>query len=342
MAEIIYAAALVLVSAGATPTVTSTLPNARRMSSCGRATGVARQTGATTACGWVPSRPGGGDLWRDPFRIHPSLSRQLTHEWAQLHSLTSTRTQVRRWGRNEPALTGFTRPGDIVDAIDAGDHDRKNELLLALIRLFQAGQQLAGRTVLQALLPRIGARPGLSTSSDTGPDDRRHIVLAEFWDVMSDYPIDRRPTRVAANLTLDTLHRVSGARRRRPDDIPVDPADFASNPSLDTALTASLSLDRGVETQALDAVDEDLRPDADLRQVITWGIHRNVITVDEAQLLTISYLPAVGRHTGATVSSSGCGFAAAAAELGCTQATVRQRCSRAARKLAAAVHAEAG
>jgi hypothetical protein len=39
-------------------------------------------------------------------------------------------------------------------------------------------------------------------------------------------------------------------------------------------------------------VEEDLRPDADLRQVITWAIHRDVITVDEAQLLTISYLPA--------------------------------------------------
>jgi hypothetical protein len=279
-----------------------------------------------------------------PDGVVVALYRQLTQEWAQLHSLTSTRTQVRRWGRNEPALAGFTRPGDVVDAIDAGDHDRKNELLLALIRLFQGGQQLAGRTVLQALLPRlsrIGTRPGLSTSSsDTWLDDRRHIVLAEFWDVMSDYPVDRRPTRVAANLTLDTLHRVSGARRR-PDDIPIDPADFATNPALDSALNASLALDRGVDTQALDMVDEDLHPDADLRQVITWGIHRNVITVDEAQLLTISYLPGMGPSTQPTVTNSGCGFAAAAAELGCTQAAVRQRCSRAARKLAAAVHAEA-
>jgi hypothetical protein len=277
-----------------------------------------------------------------PDGVVVALYRQLTQEWAQLHSLTSTRTQVRRWGRNEPALAGFTRPGDVVDAIDAGDHDRKNELLIALIRLFQEGQQLPGRIVLQALLPRlsrIGTSPGLSTSSsDAGLDDRRHVVLAEFWDVMSGYPVDRRPTRVAANLTLDTLHRVSGARRR-PDEIPVDPADFAINSALDTALTSSLSLDRGVETQALEAVDEDLRPDADLRQVITWGIHRNVITVDEAQLLTVSYLPGMGSPT-PSVSSSGCGFAAAAAELGCTQAAVRQRCSRAARKLAAAVHAE--
>ena len=90
-----------------------------------------------------------------PADVVSPLYRQLTQEWAELHVTPSTPATVRRWGRAEKALAGFAMPGQIVDAIDAAGHDRTNELLLALIRLFQRGHQLAGRVVLQALLPKL-------------------------------------------------------------------------------------------------------------------------------------------------------------------------------------------
>ena len=150
-----------------------------------------------------------------PADVVSPLYRQLTQEWAELHATPSTPATVRKWGRGEKALAGFTLPGEIVDAIDAAGHDRTNELLLALIRLFQRGHQLAGRVVLQALLPKLAKTAthagGMCTSSsDTWAEDRRHITLAEFWDVMADYPVDRRTSSVASNLALDTLHRVTG------------------------------------------------------------------------------------------------------------------------------------
>ncbi len=263
-----------------------------------------------------------------PQGVASPLYRQLTQEWADLHAMPSTRNTVRRWSRQETALAGFTRPGDIVDAIDAGGHERKNEILIALLRLFQDGQQLAGRTVLQALLPKLVKTSahaiGCTSSTDTWAEDRRHITLAEFWDVMATYPVDRRTSSVALNLALDTLHRISGVRRPTAA-IPVDPHDLSDNGQLSeqhTWVTHTTTPSPGTI---------EMTADADLLQVIVWGMREAVITQEEAQLLTTSYLPD---------DRIGFGFAAAAQQLGLTQAAVRQRCSRAARKLTEAIRTE--
>lgn len=263
-----------------------------------------------------------------PQGVVSPLYRQLTQEWAGLHAMPSTGSTVRRWGRREAVLAGFTTPGEIVDAIDAGDNEQKNALLIALLRLFQGGQQLAGRTILQALLPKLVKTSahaiGCTSSAETWAEDRRHITLAEFWDVMAGYPVERRPTSVASNLALDTLHRVSGVRRPA-EAIPVDPHDFRDNGALKERHANSV----GAEDPAHGSIE--LSADADLLQVIVWGMTQRVISTEEAQLLTTSYLPE---------QTTGFGFAAAADQLGLTQAAVRQRCSRAARKLTDAVRTE--
>ena len=266
-----------------------------------------------------------------PADVVSPLYRQLTQEWAELHITPSTPVTVRRWGRAEKALAGFAMPGQIVDAIDAAGHDRTNELLLALIRLFQRGHQLAGRVVLQALLPKLAKTAthagGMCTSSsDTWAEDRRHITLAEFWDVMADYPVERRTSSVASNLALDTLHRVTGARKP-PTDLPVDPHDFRDEETRDGARRTWLA---GLSTTDPDPVEE-ITPDSDLLEVIAWGMRNATISQDEAQLLVASYLPE---------RTQGFGFAAVAEQLGLSQAAVRQRCSRASRKLTEAVRAE--
>lgn len=266
-----------------------------------------------------------------PAEVVSPLYRQLTQEWAELHTTPSTPATVRRWGRSEKALAGFAMPGHIVDAIDAAGHEQTNELLLALIRLFQRGHQLAGRVVLQALLPKLAKTAthagGMCTSSsDTWAEDRRHITLAEFWDVMADYPVERRTSSVASNLALDTLHRVTGARKP-PTDLPVDPHDFRDEENRDGARRTWLA---GLSTTDPDPVEE-ITPDSNLLEVIAWGMRNATISQDEAQLLVASYLPE---------RTQGFGFAAVAEQLGLSQAAVRQRCSRASRKLTEAVRAE--
>lgn len=261
-----------------------------------------------------------------PTEVVSPLFRQLTQEWAELHAHTSTAGIVRRWGRAEPALAGFTRPGDILDAIDEGEPPVKDELLLALVRLFQSGQQLAGRTVLQAMLPKLtktatATNPALCTSAlNTWDEDRRHITVAEFWDVMTHYPVLRRPGSVAQNLALETLHRVTGVRTPRPP-VPVD--------------TSEPDAPQNRRAHTLDSTDDPaaavdgLSVDADLLQVLTWAVNTSALTRHEAHLLATVYLP-----------QKSCEFAAAAAQLDLSESAVRQRCSRAARKLKAAVRAE--
>lgn len=256
-----------------------------------------------------------------PGWVASAIYRQLLQEWVDLNALTSSTTTVRRWGRLEPALAGHTRPGDVVDAIDSAAAAQTDAMLLSLIRLFQAGHQLAGRVVLQTMLPkliRITLRTSPTSTDNAWTEDRHHITIAEFWDVLATYPIHRRPAKVASNLALDTLHRVSGARK--PDEaIPIDPAEMP----LDDRARSAYTFDH-------EAAVGELNTDSDLLQVITWGVAHEAINAEEGSLLAAAYLPSPGTS----------GFAAAAAERRLTQAAVRQRCSRASRRLSDAVRAE--
>lgn len=261
-----------------------------------------------------------------PDGVASPLYRGLLREWAQLHEAPSTAASVRRWARTEPALAGLHSPGAVVDAIDAAAGGRADDLLLALVRLFQAGHQLAGRTALQALLPCLARKAAhvadrlCSGAVDTWAEDRRHLVVAEFWDVMAAYPADRRRRSVAGNLVLETLRRVAQVRRPEPD-YPIDPYE----------ISLADTYDHGGRLRAPGHSPEEPGSDEKLLRVIVWGLRNGTISRDEAQLLVEVYMPS---HT------TGSGLPDTAARRGLTQEAVRQRCSRASRKLAAAVRLE--
>ena len=75
------------------------------------------------------------------------------------------------------------------------------------------GDQLAGRVVLQAVIGRMVRMA--QRDPRAGIDD----YLAQLWCAISSYPLQRRPVRIAANLSMDTLK----ARIRTPDARPVSP-----------------------------------------------------------------------------------------------------------------------
>ncbi|GAA4758250.1 hypothetical protein GCM10023328_47480 [Modestobacter marinus] len=247
---------------------------------------------------------------------------QLIDEWARLCQLPSTARQLRRWSTTEDALVGFTSLQQLVTAIDEGTREEDDIWLGALIRLAQSGQTMAGRTVLQAMLPKLTrfshtTRP---TRECTEPEDHRHVIVASFWTVLSNYPIHRRTSRVAAGLALDTLHALTADTRSAAVEIPVD-AD-----ALDHWADNLCEVEQG----ALRG-DDELSSDADLLEVIAWGIDSGALSGDDAAVLARVYLP----------EESKAGSAAIAAELGLSPAALRQRCSRARRRLIAAVQADA-
>lgn len=255
---------------------------------------------------------------RLPPRVASPLYRQLIQEWVHLNALQSSTVAAARWGRLEPVLAGHSRPADLVDGVDGATRDQQDAMLLALIRLTQAGHQLAGRVALQLMLPKLGRitnRTGGTTSDNAWSEDRRHIAVAEFWDVVATYPASRRTRTVAANLALETLHRLTAATRGPRPDLPVDEQD------LHRVLPATPASDRSTAG--------DLTADADLVQVISWAVSTNVITADDGRLLQLVYLP-----------NGGAGRVDAADQYGLSAAAVRQRCSRARRRLVTAVRAE--
>ena len=220
-------------------------------------------------------------------------------------------------------LAGLASLGALVDEVDASTGAREDQLLLALVRLAQGGQQLAGRVLLQAMLPKIATmvrRMRPSSNDDRWVEDRRQIAVATFWEVLQNYPAQRRQSRVAANLALDTLHQLTRGLRRPPVDIPLDPDD------------ASARLSSRSYTEPRMASD-GLSSDADLLEVIAWALDVRAISTEDASLLVRVYLPDP-RHEG----SSGAGIAE---ELKLSHAALRQRCSRARRRLIEAVRADA-
>jgi hypothetical protein len=248
------------------------------------------------------------------------IFQQLCDEWTRLCALSSTEHNLRRWARTEPVIDGAAGLGDLLDRIDAGDDAQADHLLLALVRLAQGGQQLAGRVVLQAMLPKLARmtrtlRP--SSNDDRWLEDRRHIAVATFWEVIYVYPTARRESRVAANLALDTLHRLTSDQRKPVEEIPLDPQEA-------TGRLAQRAYEDPHERLG------SLNPDSGLLEVIGWGLEVDAITRDEAILLVRVYLPPPGAAGGAAV----------AGEIDVTHAAVRQRVSRARRRLIAAVRAD--
>lgn len=219
-----------------------------------------------------------------PFRSHDAIPAHrgsvfgaLTTEWVDINSSRSPALTVQRWATNHPVLAGCTRPADIVDAVEAAAADRQDALLLTLLQLTQDGEELAGRILLQQMLPRLARlhrRIKTSGSADYSQQaDRQHIIVATFWEVIATYPIQRRPTRVAANLALDTLGKVHRIADRNNDVLLHDAID---NGFLD------------LHTEAHPAPSPAIA-DPDMPQILTWATDTGILTDAAAHLLNDIY-----------------------------------------------------
>lgn len=237
-------------------------------------------------------------------RLDHSLVGQLNLEWAQLRG-----RRIDTWA-TRPALAGCASLADVEARTAAADKSSADEILLDLLELNRDGDELAGRTVLQLMLGKA-VRIAASHTGRADRDTLEQLAIAALWDVIATYPIARRRKKVAANLAMDTLRQV----------------------------VAELGHDRHespVETDVLSAVAGDVDDpadtvvDAELFEVLAWGVESGAITGQDAALLTAVYCTGPDNPGGA----------AAAAEFGLSWAAARQRCSRAVRRLATAVQAD--
>lgn len=261
----------------------------------------------------------------------------LVREWVGLNESPSTADAVVRWGRREPALAGFSTLGEIPLFVDQADMDAKDEVLAALLRLAQAGQHLAARTVLQCMLPGLrrlyGSRPVFRRECEragqrAGFDDAEaeHFLTSECWMQIMRYPLDRRPRKIASNLYWDTRKNAITQPTCQPESvIAVDTDfDFASHVDIEQDYVESV----GVERFATDLV-----------ACIEWALSVNAITQSEANLLTDVFVEhGVQRPTVTDTSGHrNTIYLTIAQEQGLSYQTVCKQVSRAKKRLVTAI-----
>jgi DNA-directed RNA polymerase specialized sigma24 family protein len=130
-----------------------------------------------------------------------SVVEALDREWREL-DLRHPGT-VSRWaGRHDALATGRS-----FDDVLSAARLYSDPVLGALLTEASRGDQLAGRVVLQALIGRMVRMA--QRDPRAGIDD----YLARLWSAIGNYPLERRPARIAANLSMDTLKAVSQEHR---------------------------------------------------------------------------------------------------------------------------------
>ena len=229
-----------------------------------------------------------------------TLVEALDQEWHEL--VGSQRTAVSRWADRHEVLI----PCRTLDDVLSLSKLKSDAVLLALLtEVFQDHDQLAARVVLQTLVGRM------VRMAQRDPRGSIEEYLSVLWCVINNYPLTRRPTRIAANLSLDTLKAVSNDRRwMKRGDVSLWPSSEALE-----ELLAPVGLDGS-------PYDSPSSGDIEVTRVLEVGRLLSLIELSDALLLQCIY-------------AEGWSGDRAARQFHMAEGTVRVRCSKAVRRLAA-------
>lgn len=244
-------------------------------------------------------------------RTGSGVAGRLNDEWALLRTDAGTAAAVARWAAENPPLAGCGCLEDVELAVQTAGRRDADAILLALLRLAQGGDALAGRTVLQLMLGKAIRIASGHTGRDSR-DNLEHAAVAALWATIATYPTDRRTTKVAANLAMDTLGAVSRELAHARTETPAEPGSVAD------ALGEAAA--RG----------DDGTGDLELLELMAWAVDAGTISAADATLVLDIYAPAPGQEGGR----------AAAERHGISWPAARQRASRAIRKLARGIRSD--
>ena len=169
---------------------------------------------------------------------------------------------------------------------------------------------LAGRTLLQLMLGKAIRLAATHTGRDT-QHNLETLAITALWQTITTYPLDRRPTKIAANITMDTLNTITRELAHTHHETPTNPTTLHTH-------------------QTTHQTHHHTPPDLELLNLLTWAVDHHTITPADATLILDIYTPPPGQPGGP-----------AAAQLhGLTWPTARQRASRAIRKITHTIHTD--
>jgi len=135
-------------------------------------------------------------------------------DWAWWRSSRPAAAAIERWRLRHPWLDGC-RTADAVVAACGRDRsvgqDVADARLAGMVAEATAGDRDAARVVLQRVLPGLVARAGRRSRQTGRPlADVLDELVAAAWVVISEYPLARRPAKVAVNILMDAEHHLFG------------------------------------------------------------------------------------------------------------------------------------
>lgn len=220
---------------------------------------------------------------------------KLNQEW---QSLREDGQEVAEWGLRHAAIRHCCDLQDVLEAVVP----EPDAVLGALLWEARSGSLTAARTVLQAMLGKVvlmaHADPLLGVDA----------YLVAMWERIRTYPIGRRPRHVAANLALDARKLARRETARSQLVVPWAPG-----------------------TSFADVVDRQ-----HVRQNLDHGRDLSVLTAGDVIQAALE-LELIDENAGALLGSvyaEGLSSKEAAGRHGTSPGMVRQRCSRAVRRLA--------
>lgn len=170
--------------------------------------------------------------------------RALTREWITLGRSAPGRDALRRWQDVEPELAGFDSPAEVVARCQQrGDSTAANAVLGALLRL--AGEELAARAVLQAVLPSLAARAwrrrwdgaaraGLWEDVEELDIEMVTVALERIRELAGTSP--EWPSQAIVEVAYARLRwRAQAARRRRLDTVALEHVHDIAGPEAESA-----------------------------------------------------------------------------------------------------------
>ncbi len=134
---------------------------------------------------------------------------QLDREWERIADSPAGRRAVRKWADEQPLLAGVRSLRQLVELVNVRGRAEESDAILLLVLRDAASDDLAARTVLQAMMPAVkNLTAKFSTCGAWSAEETAAVVVAAMWERIRTYPVERRPKKVAANLALDTRQRV--------------------------------------------------------------------------------------------------------------------------------------
>ena len=181
------------------------------------------------------------------------IAEALDHEWARVSRTPAAARALRRWTRVWPALADCR---DLTHLLELRrDGERAQELLLPLAML-SPSEELAARTLLQALLPGLVSMAAAMRPLEPMALDE---LVGLAWERIRTYPPTREGS-VAGNVLLDVRKRFARARAGATRVIPIcawaEPA-VEDVPNLDRAAVVGL-LREGRDHGVIDRDDLEL------------------------------------------------------------------------------------